>query len=295
LVLYAAFFLCVLPDTIRAGSIVNSSLTLTSLTLTPTCPIGTPACALQFSTGFYTLAQAGVQNSLGESDPELDFESDITATITSTVTWATSSATATVTENSLGSGLWAPGTLASSASVNLDVPDTGGLASAGTITGYSNAQLGFLQSGSFQIDTGDAPGTDQVTVSLSALLSEAESLITSGGGVSASSEAIFTVLFYGTDTSGNMYPLLDSNGNPIPLLFYDDPLSIGPDSALSKGDDPSLNTTLTLWNDTSYSIFAETDIEASAVTASTPEPSSFMLTFSSLILCVLILMRRFTA
>jgi hypothetical protein len=120
---------------------------------------------------------------------------------------------------------------------------------------------------------------------LSAVLDEAQSLTTFADGLSASSEVTFFL------------NLTDFYGNPLqnfasPLLYFDDPLSIGPNSALSDASTPTLTASVMLQGDTPYYLYTEADIEVYGATAPTPEPSSLLLMFSGLIFfCVLTFIR----
>ena len=118
-----------------------------------------------------------------------------------------------------------------------------------------------MLSGMFEI-TG---GTNPVDVTFNALLFVNQFLQTSGGGQAASSETIFTLSLIGL--------------SPDPLLFFDNPLAIGPNDTLSYSANPTLTASLSLLPDTPYSFIASLDAEANGVNVNVvPEPSSLGLT-----------------
>jgi len=153
-------FLLVYPLT--AGVVVNSTLSLTQLSITP------GAGTLQYLPPFTATALADAHDSLGGADSNFDSQDDAVAGATATAFLASANASAD-----------APNKLATAASF-INIPDID--ASAGS-TGQGTL-LGF-----FQI-TGT---TDPVLVQISAILSGNQTLITGPGG-SARSEIIFSLI-----------------------------------------------------------------------------------------------------
>jgi hypothetical protein len=78
--------------------------------------------------------------------------------------------------------------------------------------------------------------TGPVSVQLKALLDYSQSLSTTGYGLSAFSEVVFNLLL--PDVSGD------------PLLFFDNPLTIGPNAFKAAAGFPVLSTFVTLQPDT---------------------------------------------
>jgi hypothetical protein len=136
--------------------------------------------------------------------------------------------------------------LTGSVTANINLPE---------LDGFANSVGQALLSGTFEI-TG---ATDPVQVTFNALLAINQFLKTTGGGQLASSETIFTLL------------LPDISSDPI--LFFDNPLSIGPNDTLSQSDNQTLTTSMLLQPDTPYTFFASLDAESNGVNV-TPEPSS---------------------
>jgi hypothetical protein len=116
--------------------------------------------------------------------------------------------------------------------------------------------------GAFEI-TGTTSAT---ALTVSATFSSNQSLFTDIRGVSASSETIFSVQI----------------GDDIPV-FFDSPLSIGPNTTLLLPVTQTLNgsTTAPLLPNTTYSLFIQTDAESSGLN-SAPEPSSFYVLITAL-------------
>jgi hypothetical protein len=144
---------------------------------------------------------------------------------------------------------------------NITLPDN--------FNGFANSSGDATLSGSFEITGVTGP----VNITLSTALAITQSLQTSGSGVSASSEAIFTLLLPDVD--------------PVnPQLVYDNLLTIGPAQTLISPASPTLTTSLSLQGDTPYSFVASLDAESSGI--SVPEPSSLCLALSVLGLAALL-------
>jgi hypothetical protein len=128
----------------------------------------------------------------------------------------------------------------------------------------SSVGRGSLQ-GSFEITGATAP----VNVQFQAMLQGDQSLSTPGTGQSATSEVIFTLIL----------PDLPNQ----PLLFFDNPLTIGANDSGSNTTSPTLTASVTLQPNTEYSLITEVDAESSGQNA-IPEPSSLLLLLTVLVL-----------
>jgi hypothetical protein len=102
-----------------------------------------------------------------------------------------------------------------------------------------------------------------VSVNLTAPLSGDQSLMTTGDGVSASSEIIFEALLPDVSIT--------------PILFYDNPLSIGPNTTLVSPLSTTLSASETLMANTPYLLIVGVDAESSGLSMA-PEPSLCALT-----------------
>jgi len=111
--------------------------------------------------------------------------------------------------------------------------------------------------------------TGMVNVTLSAPLTGNQSLTTNDGGQTASSEIIFSLLL----------PDIDSSN---PELFYDNPLTIGPNSTLVSPLSTTLTTSVSLMANTQYTLIVDVDAESSGLNI-VPEPSLFVITALGLI------------
>lgn len=119
--------------------------------------------------------------------------------------------------------------------------------------------------GTFEIIGATAP----VNVQFQAMLQISQSLSTPGAGQSATSEVIFTLFL----------PDLPNQ----PLLFLDNPLTIGASDSGSDTMSPTLTASVTLQPNTEYSFISEVDAESSGHN-SVPEPSSLLLLLTVLVL-----------
>ena len=245
----ACVSLCLIPAVVRADVIINSSLSLLQLQITPSAGL------FEILSPFNASAFTQVFDSLGGFDQQFNSADDGATSAGSSTTLVTAMAVAS-----------APA-LTESTTANLFLPEI--TASAGTTPG---SPYGLLQ-GFFQI-TGTS---GEVSVQLTAMLNESQSLSTTGSGLSASAEAIYSLL---------LPDISDS-----PLLFLDDPLSIAANASLSDSSSPALMATVTLMADTPYSLISQTDTEVKG-TSSIPEPSSLILLFTSFSLGLLFVLRH---
>jgi len=156
-----------------------------------------------------------------------------------------------------GSGAASVSDLTGSVSANINLPDG--------FDGFASSAGDAVLFGVFEISgTGS---TDPVNVTFNASLSINQFLQTIDFGQFASSETIFTLLL--PDLS------------PDPVLFFDNPLTIGANDLLSYSDSPTLTTSMFLQPDTPYTFVASLDAESSGVNV-TPEPSSLGLALTLL-------------
>jgi hypothetical protein len=227
--LFLIFVVCLAPNVLRADVVVTTELDLNAFQIIPdsgTLNILSPTTAFVFGQAL---------DSSGGFDQETNSVNDSATSTNASTTVASASGAAS-----------APA-LTGSVTANINLPND--------FNGFANSEGQALLSGSFEI-TGTA---NPVNVTFNALLNIDQSLETTGGGQSATSETTFTLL------------LPDLSGDPV--LFSDVPNSIGPDSVTSTSTDPTLTTSMLLEPDTPYSFVASLDAEADGVNI-TPEPSS---------------------
>ena len=156
-----------------------------------------------------------------------------------------------------------------SASASVNLPNQ--------FNGFASSEAQITGSGTFEV-TGTAPVSATFMVANPAsspgLGGVSQSLFTNGTGVSASSEAIFTLTI----------PLLQT----APVLAFDNLLTIGPNQSQSFSSSSaltSLTNTLLLQPNTVYNYNVALDVETSGV--STPEPASIALALTAIGLSVI--------
>jgi hypothetical protein len=236
---------CLAGGVLQANVIVSTSLSLTQLSLTPQSgllhflPAQDNPLSPPECTSAHLCATAFAQalDSLGGFDQHFKDADNSTANANALTALASAASTGS-----------APGMTASSVS---GVTILGFDASASSVGQGSPASL----LGAFQI-TGTSTAT---AINVSATFSSTQSLTTDFFGISASSETILTVQI------GDDFP-----------VFFDSPLSIGPNTTLILPVTQTLNgsTTALFQPNTSYSIFIQTDAESSGLNSPSPEPSS---------------------
>ncbi len=177
-----------------------------------------------------------------------------------------------------------------SAASSTDVPVAGGeatglgAASAALFSGSSGA-TGFVPGALNGFDTSagrasvsgefEIIGTTQpVEVTFSAFITGQLNLSSDANGVQGEGENVFS---------------LSINGNPV--LFNDQPLTIGPDQTQGATVSETLTDTMLLTPDTTYSLWVEGDSEAMVVN-SVPEPPAVWLAAEGLALLALIYLAR---
>jgi hypothetical protein len=234
----AAVSACLLSVTAQAGVISSSMISLSQLQIVPAT--GT----LQVQSPLTASAFGQAQDSLGGSDQHFNTVDD--------------SATSASGNTALASGngaASAPSRTASAASaVNISVD------ASASATGQGGLGPAFGSgSGMFQIQ--NATNTS-VSVAFSALLNINQFLQTDSQGVFAFSEVIFQLVL----------PDLPDQ----PLLFFDNPITIGPSATSSFTSSPTLTNTVTLQTNTLYTLIALVDAESSGLN-SVPEPSLMLL------------------
>ena len=102
-----------------------------------------------------------------------------------------------------------------------------------------------------------------VLTDIGVTLSLDQFLLTNGTGQSATSRVDLSII------------VRDMNGNELFPLFFNNPLSIGPNQTLHFTDILTLSSPVTLMSDTAYDLILVQDSLSSGV--STPEPASFIL------------------
>jgi hypothetical protein len=236
---------CVFPASLRADVIVNTSLSLTGLQISPAS--GT----LQILSPLTASAFAQAQDSLGGFDQKFNTVND----------GATSASALTVLASSSGAG----------SAPLLDANASSGISISGIEAAASSVGRGSLR-GSLEIVGVTAP----VTVQFTAMLQTDQSLSTLAFGQSATSEVIFNFVLPGLANQ--------------PLLFFDNPLQIGPNDSVSSMTSPTLTSRVTLQPNTPYSFITEVDAESSGRN-SVPEASSLLLVLTVLVLFIFLLAR----
>jgi len=190
-------------------------------------------------------AFAQAQDSLGGLDQQFNSVDDGTTTA-SALTFLASA-----------NGAASAAVLDANASSNVNIS---GIAAAASSVGRGSLR------GSFEIVGATAP----VSVGFTAMLQTDQSLSTLALGQSATSEVIFNF---------NLPDLLNQ-----PLLFFDNPLQIGPSDSLSNTASPTLTASVVLQPNTPYSFITEVDAESSGLNT-VPEPSSLLLLLTVLVPC----------
>jgi hypothetical protein len=236
LLLIAAFVFSLNPTAVRADVVVSSSLDLSQLQIVPT--EGT----VEFLSPWTAQVFVQAQDSLGGLDQHFNSVNDS----------ATSASASTALANASGAASFQ--SLGASAASGVNIPDISANASSS-----SNGSFPGSLSGTFEI----VGATGPVTVVFKAPLMVNQFLSANGAGISASSEVIFNLLSP------------DINGGS-PLLFFDNPLSIGPNDSISFAASPMLTDSVTLQPNTPYFLIAEVDAESSGLSA-VPEPSFLLL------------------
>jgi hypothetical protein len=217
----------------------------------------TPASgSVQLQTPFSASAFAQAQDSLGGSSQQFNTINDGATSASASTSLGNANAAASV-----------PG-LTATASSGVNIPEI-----SASATATANGGPGSLM-GSFEIVGTSGP----VSVDFAASLSGNQSLLTDGGGESAKSEIAFSLLLPDVSSS--------------PLLFYDNSLSIGPDSFLISPYGNTLSDSVVLQANTPYLLIGNVDSESSGLNV-VPEPSLAVLT--ALALLTLWFARRRTA
>jgi len=241
LFLTIAISVCLLTFSAQAGVIVNTSLSLTQLQISPAFG------SLQIQSPFAAGAFAQAQDSLGGFDQQFNSVNDT----------STSAAALTALANANSAASMPALTLSSASAVNIGV-DASASSSAQAALGPA---FGTGQ-GLFQILDSSNPGPNPVGVTFKATLNINQFLQTNFQGLNAFSEVIFQL----------QLPDLPDQ----PLLFFDNPISIGPSSTSNFASSPTLTGTVTLETNTSYTLIAEVDSESSGLNE-IPEPSLLLL------------------
>jgi hypothetical protein len=246
LTVIATLTLC---SAVKADVVVISSLSLSQLQIVPTS--GT----LQILSPFSASANAQAQDDISGMNSQFNQVNDS----------ATSAAAATAF--AIASGAASSVSLTASAASGVNIPEITSFASS---TGQSGLGVDFGGTGQFEIVS---PSNTTVTTSFNAGFTGAQSLTTTGGGQFATSEIIFNL----------MLPDLGSNSS---VLFYDNPLSIGPNGMLMGSFSNTLMSSVDLQTNTPYSLLLEVDAESSGYNF-VPEPSYSFLTGCSFFVILL--------
>jgi hypothetical protein len=227
----------------QAQSSASGSLDLDSLTITPVS--GT----ISGWTGWSLNALSTTLNSDGGFSQNFDFESSptVTATTSALVAYASASTTATATslDNSGISG---------NASGSILIP--GGINESASVSG-GNGNYGSLEA-SFTLSAASS-------VSFDAIISAAQAMQTDAGGQVLENELT-----------------LNLNVDGTPVVFYDNPLTLGPSSTYSSSlTDQPYDGTVALAAG-SHDLYIELDDEQQVLETVVPEPSTCLLLLMTL-------------
>jgi hypothetical protein len=223
----------------QAQSSASGSLDLDSLSVTPAS--GT----ISGWTGWSLGAVSTTLNSDGGFGQNYDYESSPTTTATTSASVSYATASTTATANSLDTS-----SISGNASGAVLIPS--GINEEGVVSGgYGNfasleTQFTLSQSSS---------------VSFGAIIAAAQALQTDAGGQVLENELTFN---------------LNVDGNSV--LFYDNPLTLGPSASLTTGTVPgySLSDSVSLTAG-SHDLYIELDSEQDVLETAVPEPSTYVL------------------
>jgi hypothetical protein len=231
--------LCSLPA--RAGVLVATTINLTHLQINPAS--GTFQLVSPFNVGAFAQAQ----DSLGGFSQQFNSVDDGSTSAVASTSLASASGSAS-----------ALSLMANSFSgVNIGTAAFASSVGQGALGPAFGTGQGF-----FEIFDGLNPTPTAVNVNFSATLSINQFLLTDASGVFASSETIFQLIL----------PDLPNQ----PLLFFDNPITIGPSDSASFISNPTLTGSVTLQTNTQYTLIAEVDSESSGLNT-VPEPSLILL------------------
>jgi len=217
---------------LQADAFASANISITNVTITPS------AGTVVFTAPWTAEAFAQAQNSFGEDDPEYKSSLGSQVQVNAAVTFAS------------GQALADPVNLVLKTSSLVYIPDP--VTAAANSVGRAD-----IFNSTFMI-TG---GTGQVNVNFSAMLKSMQSLLTTGGGIFASSEVIYSLLV---------------NGNLVSSFASFN--AIGPNDSWNPKPISELETgMMTLNYDEDYTIYLEADAETEGINV--PEPSTITLLF----------------
>lgn len=242
------------PTIIQADVVVESSIQVLQLQILPT--VGT----VNFVSPWTANVSVSAEDSVSGASAKSGSQDDGSESLSVGTAYASASGTASTASTPYSAN----------ATSGVNIPNLGASASS-----FSNGDPEFSAFGEFEI-TGT---TGPVNVVFQAPLSINQSVTTTGGGLAARSEVIFTLLS----------PAFTSGGSNT-LLSFDNILSIGPSDHQSLTTSPTEATgMISLDANTPYFLGAAVDAESFGV--STPEPSFFVAT--GLGLTVLLFLNNF--
>jgi len=251
---------CLLAVTAHAGVLVTTSINLTHLQVAP--GFGSFQVQPPFTAG----ANVQASDSLGGSSSQFNNVDDSSTSASAATALANASAAASVPA------------LTANASSGVHI---GLLASASSSAQGALGPAFGVGQGFFEIFDSLTPGANPVSVTFKATLNINQFLHTDAFGITASSETIFQLIL----------PDLPNQ----PLLFFDNPMTIGSSNTASFASSPTLTGTVTLNTNTPYTLIAEVDSESSGLN-SVPEPSLVLIDALGLVaLCIFFRRRKQTA
>lgn len=232
----ASSLLCIASLSVHAQSSSSGTLDLNSLTVTP------QSGTIDWNNAGWSLGSiTSVANSDGGSDQESSFDNP-TATSTATTAYATGTSTATAP------GLDVSG-LSGNASGSISIP--GGINEAAIVSG------GFGNFASFETQFTNSMDT---SVTISAMLTAAQTMMTDAGGQVLNNELIFD---------------LNVDGNNV--LFYDNPLVLGSSASSESGPSPIPLSDVINLSAGEHDVFVFVDSEQQVLeTSAVPEPGTML-------------------
>ena len=247
---------------LRAEVIVTTLASLTQLTIAPQNPSATfffvgaqnnPLAPPNCtSANLCATAFAQAQDSLGGFSQQYDAEDNATASASANTALASASSTASEPA------------MTSISQSGVGIPN---------ITASALSEIGNGNPASL---LGEFSVSAATTLQFSASITIEQSLFTDNFGVSGSSEAQVGIFL----------------GNGDVPIFFDNPLTIGPNDSAAFSSTSALNgTTSLLQPNTNYDIFIQTDAESSGVTMA-PDPSSVCLSATVLGLILALRLRN---
>ncbi len=227
-----SIFLGIIPSPAWASAVVNASLNLNNFQIIPAS--GT----VMILPGVNALVFGQSLDSMGGLDQHFNSVTDGTTSVSAMTALGNGSASASAL------------TLTGSVTENISIPD---------ITALASSEGQVTLSGMFEI-TGTS---SSVNLTFSASLLINQFLMTDAAGLSANSEATFTLTT----------PDIQSS----PILSFDKLLSIGPGQTTSYSASPTLSATFNVPANIQLPFYLALDVDGPPTVSEIPEPSTLLL------------------